>query len=143
MDNLKAVFFALLSAFIWGSAPVLFKLGLRGDVPPLVGIFIHNLTATLFALLGVLILRENPFAYPLKQILTIALGGFVSGFLGLLVYYKALKFGQVSVVAPIASTSPLFSSLLAVLVLGESFSLMKLTGTLLIIAGVVILTTSR
>lgn len=143
MENLKGVFFALLSAFMWGSAPVIFKLGLKGEISPLVGILIHNLTATIFALIAVLILRENLFNHPIRELGMVALGGFVSGFLGLLVYYKAIKVGEVSIVAPIASSSPLFSVLLAVLILGESLTLQKVLGALLIILGIVLLSYSR
>ena len=143
MENLKAVFWALLSAIIWGSAPVLFKLGLRGEISPIVGILIHNFTATIFALLSVLLLKENIFAYPLKELFMVALGGFVSGFLGLLVYYKAIKVGQVSIVAPIAASSPLFSTLLATLILGENLTTLKIIGSILIILGIAILSYSR
>ncbi|WP_461829308.1 EamA family transporter [Aquifex sp.] len=143
MENLKAVFWALLTALIWGSAPVLFKLGLKGEISPLVGILIHNLTATVFALIAVLALRENPFNYPLKEIIMVALGGFVSGFLGLLVYYKAIKVGDVSIVAPVAASSPLFSALLAAIILGESLTPLKIVGSLLVIAGIVLLSYSR
>ncbi|WP_461831797.1 EamA family transporter [Aquifex sp.] len=143
MENLKAVIYALLSALIWGSAPIFFKLGLKGDIPPLAGIFIHNLTATIFALIFLILLKENPFSYNYRDILTVAVGGFISGFLGLLVYYKAVKVGKVSVVAPIASSSPLFSVLFAVIFLGENFSPVKLLGTLLIVSGIILLTTSK
>jgi len=143
MENIKAILFALLSALIWGSAPVLFKLGLRGDVSPISGIFIHNLTATIFAFLTLLAVKENPLGYPIKELLTVALGGFVSGFLGLLVYYKAIKVGNVSIVAPIASSSPLFSTLLAIIILGESFTLTKFGGTILVIIGIVLLSYSK
>ncbi len=143
MENLKAIFWALLSAVIWGSAPVLFKLGLKGEISPLVGIFIHNLTATIFALLCIVILKEDVINYPLKELSMVALGGFVSGFLGLLVYYKAIKVGEVSIVAPIAATSPLFSALLASAILGESFSFTKVIGSSLIIIGIAVLFYSR
>jgi len=143
MNNEKAVLWALLTALIWGSAPVLFKLGLRGDISPLSGIFIHNLTATLFSLLFLALLRENPFNHPMKDLVAVSLGGFVSGFLGLLVYYKAVKEGDVSLVAPLASTAPLVSSLLAVLLLGESMNFVKLLGTLLIVTGAVLLTLGK
>ena len=143
MENLKAVFWALLSALIWGSAPVLFKLGLKGEISPLAGILIHNLTATVFALIAVLVLRENLFNYPLKEITMVALGGFVSGFLGLLVYYKAIKVGDVSIVAPVAASSPLFSALLAAIILGESLTTIKIVGSLLVIAGIILLSYSR
>lgn len=143
MENLKAIFWALLSALIWGSAPVLFKLGLKGEISPLVGILIHNLTATIFALIGVVVLKENVFNYPIKELSMVALGGFVSGFLGLLVYYKAIKVGEVSIVAPVAASSPLFSALLASVILGESLTLTKIVGSLLIIIGIAVLSYSR
>ena len=143
MESLKAVLWALLAALVWGSAPVLFKLGLRGEISPLSGIFFHNLTATIFALLTLLILKENPYSYPIREILLVSLGGFVSGFLGLLVYYKAVKVGDVSVVAPIASSSPLFSTLLAVVILGEEFTLKKFLGTVLIILGIALVFYSK
>lgn len=139
---MKAVIFALLSALVWGTAPLIFKLGLRGEIPPIVGIFFHNLTAAVFALLSIFILREN-INYPFRDILTISFGGFVSGFLGLLLYYKAIKVGDVSVVAPIVASSPLWASLFAFLLLGESFSFLKLLGAILVFSGVALITISK
>ncbi|AAC07598.1 EamA family transporter [Aquifex aeolicus] len=143
MENLKAVFWALLAAFIWGTAPIFFKLGMKGEMPTLAGIFVHNLTATSLAFIGLLLLRENPFAYPLKEILSVALGGILGGFLGLWVYYKAVKVGDVSIVAPVAASSPLFSTLLAYLILGEGLSFQKIIGALLIVLGVALVSASR
>ncbi len=139
---MKAVIYALLSALVWGTAPIIFKLGLKGSVPSIVGIFFHNLTATLVALLTLLILKES-INYPVKDIALIAFGGFISGFLGLFLYYQAVKYGQVSVVAPIVASSPLWSSLLAFMLLGESFSIYKLLGAILVVLGVILLTLSE
>ena len=139
---MKAVLFALLSALVWGTAPLIFKLGLRGEIPPLVGIFFHNLTAAVFALISILILRES-VNYPLRDIAIISFGGFVSGFLGLLLYYKAIKVGDVSVVAPIVASSHLWASVFAFVLLGENFTLMKIVGTVLVVAGVALITLSR
>ena len=143
MESLKAILWAILAALVWGSAPVFFKLGLKGEISPLSGIFFHNLTATIFALLTLLILKENPLSYTFKEIFFVSLGGFVSGFLGLLVYYKAVKAGEVSIVAPIASSSPLFSTLLAVLILGEEFTVKKFVGTILIVLGIILVSYSK
>jgi transporter family protein len=138
----KEILIALLSALVWGTAPLIFKVGLRGEVSPLAGIFFHNLTASLVALITMLLLRES-FSYPLKDIAVISFGGFVSGFLGLLLYYKAIKIGEVSVVAPVVASSPLWASLLAVLLLGESLTFLKLLGTVLIVTGLVLITVSK
>ncbi len=139
---MKAVWFALLSALVWGTAPLIFKLGLRGEIPPLAGIFFHNFTAAVVALLSMLIVRES-FTYPLRDVLIVCAGGFISGFLGLLLYYKAIKVGEVSVVAPIVASSPLWASLFAFILLGENFTLHKLLGTILVVIGVVLITVSR
>jgi transporter family protein len=139
---MKAVIFALLSALVWGTAPLIFKLGLRGEMPPLVGIFFHNLTAAFFALVFMLLLKES-FSHPIRDIAVISFGGFVSGFLGLLLYYKAIKVGEVSVVAPIVASSPLWASLFAFILLGESLTLLKLVGTVLVVVGVALITLSQ
>ncbi len=139
---MKEVLIALLSAMVWGTAPLIFKIGLKGEVSPLAGIFFHNLTAWVVALVTMVIIRES-FSYPLRDVLIISFGGFVSGFLGLLLYYKAIKMGEVSVVAPIVASSPLWASLFAVLLLGESFSLLKFIGTILVVVGVILITLSR
>ena len=139
---MKEILLALLSALVWGTAPLIFKIGLRGEVSPLAGIFFHNLTASVVALITMLALRES-FSYPLRDVAVISFGGFVSGFLGLLLYYKAIKVGEVSVVAPIVASSPLWASLFAILFLGESFSFLKLIGTVLVVGGVVLITISK
>ncbi len=139
---MKAIVFALLSAIVWGTAPLIFKLGLRGELSPLVGIFFHNLTASIFALLSLIALKEH-INYPLKDILIVCLGGFISGFLGLLLYYKAIKVGEVSIVAPIAASSPLWASLFAFVLLGETLSLAKIFGTILVVLGVILISLSR
>jgi len=135
--------FALLSALIWGSAPVLFKLGLKGELSPLAGVFVHNAAAALFSAFLLFLYKENPFSYSVRELLAVALGGVLSGVAGLLAYYKAVKEGEVSVVAPLASTSPLFSFFLSVVLLGESFSGLKLLGTVLIVLGAVLLSVGR
>jgi len=139
---MKEIIFALLSAVVWGTAPVLFKLGLRGPVSPLAGILIHNLTATIFALIAI-ILTRNSLNYPLRDILIVSSGGFISGFIGLLLYYKAVKIGDISIVAPIAASSPLWASLFAFLFLGESVNAYKIMGSLLIFAGITLLSLSK
>ncbi|MCS7196978.1 MAG: hypothetical protein NZ827_06920 [Aquificaceae bacterium] len=47
---MKSLIFALLASLLWGTAPVLFKLGLKGDVPPVTALVFHNLSTLLVAL---------------------------------------------------------------------------------------------
>ncbi|MDW8294845.1 MAG: hypothetical protein RMK21_05760, partial [Aquificaceae bacterium] len=69
---MKSLIFALLASLLWGTAPVLFKLGLKGDVPPVTALVFHNLSALLIALafVGIAGFRLD---YPLKDLLLIAL----------------------------------------------------------------------
>ncbi len=138
---MKEIIYALLSAIVWGTAPLIFKLGLKGEVPPLVGIFFHNLTATLISALSIFLLKEK-LSYPARDIFIICFGGFISGYLGLLLYYKALKTGDVSVVAPISATSPMWASLFAILLFGESLTLPKVLGTIFVVIGIVLIMVS-
>lgn len=135
------VVFALLASLVWGTAPILFKLGLKGEVPPILALMVHNLSAFLLAFLLTLAFGYK-LSYPPKELLLVALGGIMSGFLGLLFFFLAVKRGDVSVVSPIASTSPLWASLLAFLLLGEPLSLLRLLGIVLVVLGTVLISLS-
>ncbi|MFN3947752.1 MAG: EamA family transporter [Aquificaceae bacterium] len=139
---MKSVIFALLASLTWGIAPVIFKLGLRGEVPPITALVFHNFSAFLFALFFVMTFEGFRGNYPIKDIVLIALGGIMSGFLGLFFFFKAVKEGQVSVVAPLASTSPLWGSLIAFLFLGEPFSWLRFAGILLVVCGIILISLS-
>ncbi|MFN7065565.1 MAG: EamA family transporter [Aquificaceae bacterium] len=139
---MRGVVFALLASLTWGIAPVLFKLGLRGEVSPITALLFHNLSAFLLALIFVIAFDGFRLNYPIREVLLIAIGGIMSGFLGLLFFFKAVKEGHVSVVAPIASTSPLWGSLIAFLLLGEPFSWLRAFGILLVVCGIIFISLS-
>ncbi len=139
---MKSVIFALLASLTWGIAPVLFKLGLKGEVPPITALVFHNFSAFLLALFFVIYFDGFRLNYPLKDITLIALGGVMSGFLGLFFFFKAVKEGQVSIVAPLASTSPLWGSLVAFLFLGEPFSWLRFFGIFLVVCGIILISLS-
>lgn len=136
-----AVIFALLASIVWGSAPILFKLGLKGNVSNFLALMIHNFTAFAVASLAFLLSRER-FYVSLNELLAIALGGFLSGFLGLLLFFEAVKRGHVSVASPIASTSPLWTTLFAYLLLGEPINITKALGIALAVTGIVLISLS-
>ncbi|MEF3280522.1 MAG: EamA family transporter [Elusimicrobiota bacterium] len=55
---------------------------------------------------------------------------------GVFAYLKAMSFSEASRIVPISSTYPLVTFIIAVLFLGESFTLTKLIGTIFVILGV-------
>ncbi|MEZ0361611.1 MAG: EamA family transporter [Hydrogenobacter sp.] len=138
---MKALILAFSASLVWGLAPSLFKLVLKEGVPPSVALIFHNLSACIIALLITIILGERLTLNP-KQLSLAFLGGFLSGFLGLYLFFLALRHGDVSIISPIASTSPLWSALFAYIVLGEKLSFTKFAGILLIIAGISLLSVS-
>lgn len=138
---MKALILAFSASLVWGLAPSLFKLVLKEGVPPSVALIFHNLSACIIALLITIILGERLTLNP-KQLSLAFLGGFLSGFLGLYLFFLALRHGDVSIISPIASTSPLWSALFAYIVLGEKLNFTKFAGILLIIAGVSLLSVS-
>lgn len=138
---MKAILLAISASLVWGLAPSLFKMVLKEGVPPPVALIFHNLSAFIIATLITAILGERVAISP-KYLMLTFLGGFLSGFLGLYLFFLALRHGDVSVVSPIASTSPLWSAVFAWLLLGEKLSFTKLLGIALIIIGVSLLSVS-
>lgn len=72
----------------------------------------------------------------------IAASSLVTDFVGHYMYFAAMQRGQVSVVVPLASTTPLFVIPLARFVLNESVTWRTVVGTLLIVAGVILVVIS-
>ncbi len=91
---MRSIIFALLASFMWGTAPVLFKLGLRGEVHPISALVFHNLSAFLLALV-ITVITGMKLNYPLREVMLIIAGGIMSGFLGLFFFFEAVKRGEV------------------------------------------------
>ncbi|MFN3813116.1 MAG: EamA family transporter [Aquificaceae bacterium] len=138
---MKAIVFAIMASLVWGMAPPIFKLVLKAGIPPSVALIFHNLAAFSAALLITFLLGEK-MVYSPKHFLFAMLGGVMSGFLGLYLFFLALKRGDVSVVSPIASISPLWSAIFAHLALGEGLSPVRVLGIILVIAGASLLMVS-
>jgi transporter family protein len=138
----RGVIFAILASFVWGLAPIFFKLGLRAEVSNLFALIVHNFSAFLLASLLFFALEE-PLKAGLRELVFISVGGMLSGFLGLFLYFEAVRHGKVSIVAPIASTSPLWSVFFAYVLLGEGLNLQKLVGVFLIVVGITLLSLSK
>ena len=75
----------------------------------------------------------------IKSIFFLVLSGILAGFVAQLVFYKALKTGEISRVIPITSCYPLFTFILGWIFLGEEVTLSKVMGMLLILGGIFLL----
>jgi bacterial/archaeal transporter family protein len=138
---MKTFYLALATALVWGIVPVIEKVGLS-RLSPQAGIFVRCLAVFLGA--GVLLAFKPQIipelaAIPRKYIYLIMIAGFTANFLGQLMFYHALKGGDVSKVVPIAGAYPLISFLTGILILGEKLTIGKSLGVGCILAGVFLL----
>ncbi|VVB57375.1 EamA-like transporter family protein [uncultured archaeon] len=131
----SGIVFGLLSMLGYGLANALYQPLVR-QIEIFKTVFFRNLVICAI-LLGVLFFRPPaPFS---ASLLLIASMVSVLSYIPLLAYCKAVKAGQVGVVAPVSSSSVLFTVLFSILFFGESFSGGQLFALLLIILGVLAL----
>ena len=137
---MEAFFLALLPAFIWGFVPFLEKIGLSSVEPTAA-----YLVRCSGVFLGVVILVAFTPQFPsfgkmgIKAIVFLVLAGILAGVVAQLVFYKALKMGEISRIIPVTCCYPLFSFLLGWIFLGEEITLSKVAGMLLILGGILLL----
>lgn len=127
----------IVTAVLWGSTPVLEKIGL-GKTDPLTGVTIRSIAVTLALVIYVLLagkmraLLQTDF----KTVAIFSITGLMAGALAMITYFFALKKGATSQIVPIAAAYPLVSAILSVIILGEHISVLRLVGTVFIIAGI-------
>lgn len=136
---MNAFYWALIGAVCWGIAPLFGKVGLRG-VNPIDGL-VARTAVTLVFVFGLLISRGSFRALsmiPGRRWLYLALEAFLATFAGDLAYYAALKKGAIGQVGLIMSAAPLVTVWAGWYFLNETLSPVQITGAVLIIAGLVL-----
>ncbi len=134
---MSAFVLAALAALMWGTSTLAEKAALlRAD--PLAGVIPRSLGVALGA--GLLALFIPQLSSKLtdmgwKSFVLLMGGGLFASVLGQTFFYRALKMGEVSRVAPIGGAWPLVAFVGSLLVFQEPLTLKKLAGVLLIVAG--------
>lgn len=133
---------AILTAMAWGIGGYFEKRGLHlGGLSPQMGITIR--TAVALVILGAVSFpqwKTLPQAGTKAILMLVIGGGIVAGSIGMLCYYAAINGAPLSKVMPIAFTSPLFGVLMGIIFGAESLTWKAAIGSLLTIAGIVVLT---
>ena len=136
-------FWALLSAAFAALTAIFAKIGLEGvdsDLATLVR------TAVIMAVLAGFVYFtgkwSNPFELSSRTLLFLVLSGLATG-ASWVCYFRALKIGDASKVAPIDKLSLLLVAVFAFLFLNERPSVREWTGILMIGAGVLVLAFKR
>ena len=130
---------ALLSALFAALTAIFAKLGLAGvnsDMATLIR------TVIIFGVLGVFVYATgkwtNPFELSSRTWLFLVLSGLATG-ASWICYFRALKVGDASKVAPVDKLSLLLVVVIAVVFLGERPSLQEWVGIVMVGAGVMVL----
>ncbi len=131
--------FAIGSAFFAGLTAVLAKVGVA-NVSATLATFIRTIVIIAFLGAMVAVRREwtNPLLLDRRSLIFLVLSALATG-LSWLCYYRALKTGPASLVAPIDKLSLVFAVLLAIVFLGERLNIYLLTGVGFIICGAAII----
>ena len=132
-------FWALLSALFAAFTAIFAKIGLQGidsDYATLIRtIVIIGVLTTFVYLTGK---WSNPFALRPKTLIFLALSGLATG-ASWVCYFRALKVGEASKVAPVDKLSLVLVAIFAFAFLGERPGLREWLGILMVAAGVVVL----
>jgi transporter family protein len=137
------VAWAILSAIFAALTAIFAKVGLEGvdsDFATLVRTVV--ILVALAALVVVAGKWQSPFALPARAVLFLVLSGLATG-ASWLCYFRALKVGDASRVAPIDKLSVVLVAIFAAAFLGERPSLREWLGIALVGAGVLILSLKR
>ncbi|MGP1273424.1 MAG: EamA family transporter [Phycisphaerales bacterium] len=148
---MMGVLFAVLAGVCWGVGEVFTKSVLHSkQVGPLAAIAVRSAVAlpVLWGVWALLWRRLEPVPFWRADgavLWKLALGsGLIAGAGGMACFYLALHFGEVSRVKPIAfALAPTVAVVVAVAVLGEPLSARRVVAVALIVAGVVLLASSR
>lgn len=136
------IVFGLLSAIFAALVTILGKLGLKNVDP----VFATSVRAVIMAIFFVLMtgaLQKIPkggLQTLHSQDWLLLIGAGVAGALSWLFYFQALKMGDATRVASLDRLSLVFIALFSFLVLGESFSIRTVGGVLLMVCGVLLIT---
>ena len=137
MVKTEIILLLFLTAILWGTTPVLEKIGLT-KTDPLTGVAIRSISVTIALIMYLAFTGKirQLFQVDRKTLIIFSVTGIISGLFGMVTYFMALKKGATSQVVPIAATYPLITAILSVLILGEGVTLLRLVGTIFIILGI-------
>jgi len=137
MTAIPAEFFALANAFLFALHNIFTKKALRYSNPA-TGV-ISSLLINIVFLWAMAILFVPIANVTIASILIFVAVGFFQPGLTRLLTYKGIDALGVAITDPIRASTPLFSAIMAILFLGEQMTLPIVVATLMIIAGIILL----
>lgn len=131
--------FALLSAFFAALTTIFAKIGVA-DIDSNLATAIRTVVilAIAWGIVGANGQIQGLFAISSRTLLFLVLSGVATG-LSWLCYFRALQIGNASLVAPVDKSGLILTLLLSVVFLGEPLTLKVVLGTILVLAGTLVL----
>lgn len=124
---------SLFTAVCYGASSVLARRGMR-DSNPMTGVIVGSLVQVI--LLAALVIADPPEAFNWTAIGLFIASGIFASTLGRLLNFTSIQRLGVPLSAAILGSNPLFSTLFAVVFLGEQVAANTLLGTILVVAGI-------
>lgn len=137
MTSIPAEFYALANAFLFALHNILSKKALRHSNPATA--VISGLSINIIFLWGMSVLFVPLSSLTSASILIFAGVGLFQPGLTRLLSYKGIDTLGVAITDPIRATTPLFSAIMAIIFLGEKLTMPIVCATLMIIAGIILL----
>ena len=136
-----SVYFAIQAAFLFAVSHVVIRRGLVTSNAATGTIVSIIISAVLLWVVTLIFIPLSSFRTP--AIWYFIAGGIFAPAVGRFMTFKAIERVGVARAVPISNTYPMFSSILAVLLLGESWPLQNILGTFFVILGIVILSRTQ
>jgi transporter family protein len=139
-NDVVAILLLFVTMFLWGSTPLLEKMGLK-EVEPLTGILIRSGTITIVLLVVYLFngrIHELT-KISLRNYSLFAASGIMAGLVAMWTYYYLLKTGMTSRIVPIAAAYPFITAILSIVILGEQVTFQRMIGIGFTIAGIILI----
>jgi transporter family protein len=127
---------AVMTAVIWGIVPLFEKTGLS-KLTPLTGLFYRCFGVVLgLVLLGIFFVKPAEIkSADFKSVCFLIIAGFLASVAAQVLFYNALKVGEVSRTTLVAGSYPLITFILGILIFGESVTPFKILGAAAVIMG--------
>ncbi len=133
---MKGELLALISALLWGIAPLMDKYVVSTGVSPILANLVRIAGAFLFLAVVTVVTRDFSSAkLTFKSVALLLIAGIIASGIAMVVYFQALRLSQASKVVPITSIYPLFTVIFSALILGENVSPKVVVGAILIVVG--------
>lgn len=130
--------FAIISAILWGIAPIFDRYALSIGVPMYLALAVRASGALFAMLLIAILLKETNLTIRLDAIASLLIAGAIGGAIAMIFYYRALEMIGASRTVPITAIYPMFTALFSLILLSESITPKTFAGIVFIVIGVIL-----